>query len=212
MRQQINLYQPIAREAPRIFGAQTALRALAAVLVALALLWGYTTYELMRLEQITQALRDQQKQQEDLLSRAGTMSASRTTPAALAARVKRVENEVAARTRALELLRTGAVGRTTGFSARLEALARRHVEGVWIDHMVLSGGSAAMSLGGATLNPDLVPRYLHNLSEEQALAGARFDQLAIERPKEKAVSQVRFSASSLSLPALASTGDAGGAT
>jgi Tfp pilus assembly protein PilN len=212
MRQQINLYQPISREEPKLFGTQTAVRAFAVVMVALAGIWGFGTYKVKRLEQTTQALREQQARQQEVLANASTMSTARATPAALAARVQRAELEVAGRTRALELLRTGAAGRTTGFAARLEALARRHVDGVWIDHMALSGSTEAMALGGATFDPDLVPRYLQNLSQESVLAGARFDQLAIERPKDKSGAQVRFKASSALLPEAPAPESEGGAT
>jgi Tfp pilus assembly protein PilN len=212
MRQQINLYQPILREEPKLFGARAALRAFAVVLVALAGLWGFGAYKLKRLEQTAQTLRELQAHQQESLANASTLSAARATPAELAARVKRAELEVTGRTRALALLRAGAAGRTTGFAARLEALARRHVDGVWIDHMALSGSTEAMALGGATFDPDLVPRYLQNLSQESVLAGARFDQLAIERPKEKSGAQVRFKASSVLLPEAVASENEGGAT
>jgi type IV pilus assembly PilN-like protein len=216
MRQQINLYQPILREEPKLFGAKAALRAFAAVLAVLVLLWGYGTYKVTRLEQTTQTLRDAASHQEQVLATASTFSAARATSTELSARVKRAEEEVIGRKRALELLRAGAAGRTNGFAARLEALARRHVEGVWIDRVALSGSTEAMSLGGATFDPDLVPRYLQNLSQESVLAGARFDQLAIERPHEKGSGQVRFRASSVSLPQTAASSsqsdEEGGAT
>ena len=212
MRQQINLHQPILREEPKLFGARAAASAFAVVLVALAAMWGFGSYKVKRLEQTTQALREQQTHQQESLTNASTLSAGRATPADLAARVKRAELEVTGRTRALELLRAGAAGRTTGFAARLEALARRHVDGVWIDRMALSGSTEAMTLGGATFDPDLVPRYLQNLSQESVLAGARFDALAIERPKDKAGAQVRFKASSVLLPEAAASDGEGGAT
>lgn len=214
MRQQINLHQPILRDEPKLFGAKTASRAFVAVLAALLLISAFATFKVKRLEQTTQALREQQSQMEESLGTASTMSAARSTPGDLAARVKRAEAQVFAAERALGLMRAGAAGRTTGFAARLEALARRHVDGVWIDRMALSGSTEAMSLGGATFDPDLVPRYLQNLSQESVLAGARFDQLAIERPgaKASASAQVRFRASSVMLPERVAPEEEGGAT
>jgi len=207
VRQQINLYQPILRTRPTLFGASAAFRALIALVVTLALIWGYGAFKVSRLEQLAQSLREESAQQDKTLASASTINASRATPTDLAARVKQTDAEVVARTRALELLRAGAAGRTVGFAERLEALARRHVDGVWIDHMALSGGTGSMSLGGATLDPDLVPRYLQNLAQEPVLAGARFDQLIIERPKQKnsASTQIRFNASSAAAPVTAST-------
>jgi MSHA biogenesis protein MshI len=214
VRQQINLYQPTQRDEPQLFGARTALAALAAVFVALGAIWGYGTYKVHRLEQSAQTLRQEQDKQEKALVAAGTFSASRSTPAELEARVKHAEAEVTARTRALELLRAGVVGRTTGFADRLEALARQHVDGVWIDRMALSGATGSMSLGGATFDPNLVPRYLQNLGQEPTLAGARFDELVIDRSAGKSgeSSQVRFRASSLAVPAPPSASDEKGAT
>jgi hypothetical protein len=202
MRQQINLHQPLLLEEPKLFGAATALRGIAAVVVTLAMIWGYGSYKVKRLQQVAETLRLQQQGQEAALAAAGAFTASRSTPTDLAALVKRTEAEVAGRTRALELLRAGAAGRTTGFAARLEALAHGRVDGVWIDRMALSGSTDSMSLGGATLDPDLVPRYLHNLAQESVLAGARFDQLVIERPSEKGsdTAYIRFHAQSLVVP------------
>jgi MSHA biogenesis protein MshI len=214
MRQQINLYQPALRQEPQLLGSRTALGALAAVLVMLTAIWGYGTYKVRSLEQSAQALRQEQAKQEQALAAAGEFSASRATPAELEARVKEAEAEVVGRTRALALLRAGALGRTTGFADRLEALARRHVDGVWIDRMALSGSTGSMSLGGATFDPNLVPRYLQNLGQERVLAGARFDALVIDRPTGKGgeSSQVRFRASSLAVPAPESAPEEKGAT
>lgn len=214
MRQQINLYQPILRTEPKLFGSSTALTAVVVVCAMLAALWGYGTYKVHRLEQSAQLLKQQQEQQEKALSQAGTFSASRSRPAELEAEVRRAAAEVTARTRALELLRAGAAGHTTGFAARLEALARQHVDGVWIDRMALSGATGSMSLGGATFDANLVPRYLQNLAAEPTLSGARFDQLIIDRPTGKGANtaQVRFRASSLDVPAPASPSDEQGDT
>jgi Tfp pilus assembly protein PilN len=214
MRQQINLYQPILRAEPKLFGSSAALMAVAAVFAMLAALWGYGTYKVHRLEQSAQQLKIEQAKQDQALTQASTFSASRAKPVDLEAQVKRAEADVAARTRALELLRTGAAGHTTGFADRLEALARQHVDGVWIDRMALSGATGAMSLGGATFDANLVPRYLQNLAQEKVLAGARFDQLIIDRPNGKGANaaQVRFSASSLEVPVSESPTQEKGAT
>jgi hypothetical protein len=80
------------------------------------------------------------------------------------------------------MLHNGAVGQTTGFSKRLTALARHSAGGVWIDRLSLSGTTGSMTLGGAAFDPQLIPRYLHELGTEPALSGIRFDQFVIEQP------------------------------
>jgi hypothetical protein len=210
MNQQINLYQPILREEHKVFGASTAVRAGAAILVTLLCIWGYGAYKVQRLQTTAETLREQRDRQDQTLVEAGEIGVARASPTEITARVKEADAEVAARTRALELLRTGAAGRTTGFAERLEALARRHLDGVWIDRMALSGATDSMSLDGATVDPDLVPRYLQSLAQESVLSGARFDQLVIERPvgkdkgavkdEKNAPSHIRFHAQSLGAP------------
>ena len=72
MRQQINLYQPTTREEPALFGARTALVAVAAVIVALAAIWGYGTYKVRRLQQSAQVLKQEQAAQDKALAAAST--------------------------------------------------------------------------------------------------------------------------------------------
>ena len=106
------------------------------------------------------------------------------TPEQLDARVKQLEAQVTERTRAVQILKSGGAGQTTGFANRMEALARRHVDGLWLDQMILSGTNGGMTLRGATIDPDVVPQYLRSLAAEPALSGTRFDDFVIERPSK----------------------------
>jgi hypothetical protein len=67
----------------------------------------------------------------------------------------------------------------------MEALARRHIDGIWLDHILLSSGTSAMSLSGSSLDADLVPRYLQSLATDPALRGARFDEFVIQQPVQE---------------------------
>jgi hypothetical protein len=66
----------------------------------------------------------------------------------------------------------------------MEALARRQIDGLWLDQMILSGTNGGMTLRGETIDPDVVPQYLRSLAAEPALAGTRFDDFIIERPSK----------------------------
>lgn len=182
VRQQINLYQPVAPAANGPFLAASAARVGAVVACALLLVWGYSLWRVARLERAVHSLEQQQQRQAATISALGQARSADLTPEQLQARVAALTAELAVRTRTLELLRSGAAGQVGGFSARLAALARRPLQGLWINHVVLSGMSDSMSVGGTALDPDLVPRYLRGLAAERALAGARFDELVIERP------------------------------
>jgi Tfp pilus assembly protein PilN len=189
MRQQINLYQPIFSRERRQLSSVTLVSAVGAIV---ATLLGISFYAHLRVGQLAQevdAMRERAAQQEQMVATVGELHAARGNPAQIEARVEQLTETIAARKRALNVLQAGAAGQTVGFAARLEALARRHVDGLWIDSLVLSGTNGSMTLQGATLNADTVPVYLQGLTHERALAGTRFDDFVIERPARAALPQ-----------------------
>jgi hypothetical protein len=190
MRQQINLYQPIFNREHKQLSAMTLVGGVGIVVVALLGTSLYAHHRAGQLAQEVEAMRERAARQEQMVAQVGELQASHGNPAEIEARVKQLTETVAARKRALDVLQAGAAGQTVGFAARLEALARRHVEGLWIDSLVLSGTNGSMTLQGATLNADTVPVYLQGLAHERALAGTRFDDFVIERPTPEAVPQI----------------------
>ena len=179
MYQQINLYQPVLADTQQKLSATTLAAAAGILLTVLA---GLTVQAQIRVRHLqtevdgvrTEVEQRQQKLEERLAENNGTED-PRTRAVQLAASLEQ-------RKRALDMLRRGAAGQATGFAGRMEALARRHVDGLWIDHMTLSGVNGSMSLAGVALDPTFVPAYLHTLAQEQILSGTRFDEFIIERP------------------------------
>jgi hypothetical protein len=115
------------------------------------------------------------------------------TLAELETQAKNLSADIAARERALDLLRLGAASPATGFAARLEALARRQIDGLWLHNIVLGSGEGRLALRGATVDAKLVPAYLAAIAQEPALAGERFDKLAMRRAKQdEAPAQLLF--------------------
>ncbi len=181
-RQQVNLYQDTA-PAWRPFGSATLALASGAVGCCFALIWAFGSWQIARLQRSVDALQRQQSAQEATLGALGSLQAGDGNSADLQARVQQLSTELAARERALALLEGGAVGSTKGFSAQLSALARHSMAGLWLRQITSSGLNGSMSLAGESVEPDRVPRYLRALATERALAGLRFDRLAIERPE-----------------------------
>jgi hypothetical protein len=179
-RQQVNLYQPVADASNQPFSARTAGFAIAAMAGTIVLIWGYGAWQVSRLQSSVEELSARQRKEDEAVAALGSMHAARANPEELQARIKELTGQIALRRKALERLKQGGEGRRTGFAPALEGLARSHVEGLWLSHLVLSG-SAGMTLEGTTLDADLVPRYLHGLSADPALSGERFDELVIER-------------------------------
>jgi hypothetical protein len=215
MNQQINLYQPIFREERKLFSLKTVALALGLVTASLVAMWALGAHNVGKMEKAVAQLKAQQVAQEDMARAAGVLLDAQGSPDAIQAQVKTLSSLLADRTNALSLLRGGAAGEPRGFAPRLQALARQHTEGVWLDELVIGGGPNGLVLRGRSLNPELVPRYLQLLTSEPELSGARFDAVIIDRrehhddkaqakadaTKEKgaASATVRFSVSSSAL-------------
>jgi hypothetical protein len=180
MQQQVNLYQPIFRPQRRLFAAATALWAMGLVVVVLLATWGYGLMRVTHLGQDLVRLRSLQQQQLLIAANTGAARLGRPSPVALQATANQLLADLKQRQLALAVLRSGAAGDAGGFARRLEALAHRHIDGLWLDQIVLVGGAGVASISGRTLDADLVPVYLQALTAESALAGTRFESFRIE--------------------------------
>jgi hypothetical protein len=181
VRQQINLYQPIFSEQRKPLSALTIGIGLLVMVLVLAGIAVNASLAVEKLELELESLQAQQAEQQSLF---GTEPAESLETVQV--RVKQLDRLVNERGRALQVLQSGGAGTTVGFAPRLEALARRHIDGLWIDSMSLSGANGAMTLAGASFNPDLVPTYLGSLAQDKVLSGTRFDDFIIERPVAQA--------------------------
>ncbi len=116
---------------------------------------------------------------------------------ALAERRKSLEAALANRSRALQALQEGALGRTQGYAEPLRALARSSMGGVWLTRIEFSEDNGELSLVGRATRAELVARYLERLRAEQALRGQSFSSLEIRRrAAEKGAPFVEFALSS----------------
>jgi hypothetical protein len=181
MNQQINLYQPIFRQERKLFSLKTVALALGLVAASLVAMWALGSHNVGKLETAVAQLQAQRVAQEDMARAAGVLLDAQGSPAAIQAQVQVLSALLAERTNALSLLRGGAAGEPRGFAPRLQALARQHTEGVWLDELLLGGGRNGLVLRGRSLNPELVPKYLQLLTSEPELSGARFDAVVIDR-------------------------------
>jgi type II secretory pathway pseudopilin PulG len=183
MEQQVNLYQPILGAEKRLFSARAIVLGLGMLVVCLAALAGYASWRAARVERAIAALERQQTARLALAERAAAAMRPKESLAELDAAARGLSADIAARELALGVVRNGAPTPGAGFAERLEALARRQIEGLWLKKIVLSTGDSRLAFEGATTEPRLVPAYLAALAEERPLDGARFDRLAMRRAK-----------------------------
>jgi Tfp pilus assembly protein PilN len=185
MEQQVNLYQPILGAEKRLFSARAigvGLSLLALCLCGLAAFGGWRT---ARVERSVALLDTQQAAELARVERASTAMQPGRSLAELQAQAKSLSADIAARERALDLVRLGKASPATGFAARLEALARRQLDGLWLHSIVVGSGDGRLAFAGSAVDSRLIPAYLAALAEEPALAGVRFDTLTIRRAKQQ---------------------------
>jgi hypothetical protein len=182
--QQVNLYQPILGAEKHLFSARAIGVCLALLAISLGVLGGYGAWRTSRVERSIAELEKRQAEELVTAERAGQALNPGKSVAELDAAAKDLAADIAAREHALAILKLGTASPVTGFAARLEALARRQVDGLWLHDVVVGAGDGRLAMRGAALDPKLVPVYLAALSEDPALAGVRFDKLTMRRGKE----------------------------
>ena len=183
--QQVNLYQPVFGAEKRLFSARAIAGSLVTVGVCLGGLQAFGAWRTSSIERsVTIVERQAAMQMSQRESASAALRPSRSI-VELQARALDLSNEIATRERALELVNRGAVSPTTGFAARLEALGRRQIDGLWLRSIVIGSGDGRLALQGATVDPRLVPQYLAGLAQEHAFDGVRFDKLAMRQAKRE---------------------------
>jgi Tfp pilus assembly protein PilN len=193
MEQQVNLYQPILGAEKRFFSAVTIAVGLGVMVCCLLALVTFGAWRTHRVERSIAKLEQQELAALALAARANAAMHPAQTLAQLQNSAKELSAEIAARERALEIVQRGAAAPASGFAARLEALARPQIEGVWLSDIVLGSGEGRLAMRGGTSDPRLVPAYLAELAPDPALTGVRYDKIALRRARpEEAPAQMVF--------------------
>ena len=182
MPQQINLYNPAfqAKRAPMSMkAAAMGWVATTALVVAIA---GYQLISLRSAEQQGRELERQLSAAQADAQRLGGQMASRRQDPRIAGQIAQLEGDVRDRQEAMNVLRSGELGDTHGFSDHLRAFARQSFEGVWLTGLSISTAGRDVSIEGRALQAANVPSYLKRLNGESAMGGHPFSELVIQEP------------------------------
>jgi hypothetical protein len=185
MEQQVNLYQPILGAEKRLFSARAIGVGLCLLGLCLCGLAAFGTWRTARVERTLARLETQQVTELARVERASAALEPGRSLAELETQAKSLSADIAARQRALDLVRQGTASPATGFAARLEALARRQLDGLWLRSIVVGSGDGRLAFAGSAVDSKLIPAYLAALAEEHALDGVRFDKLTIRGAKQQ---------------------------
>jgi len=181
MSQQINLFNPLFRKPEFSWTSADAMLYGVAALVALTALYsGYLNYRLNRVQRQAQTVEQQYNDMTSRRDQLQTAQAQRKPNQQLADEVAVLEAKLKARQQIVEILRSGALGTTSGFSEYMRAFSRQTVNGLWLTGFDITNHDLVIE--GRTLSPDLLPDYLQRLNQEPALQGKQFAALHINRP------------------------------
>ena len=187
LHQQINLYQPGFRRQELVFSAATILQSVAVIAIALLTIFGFSVFQVARLElQAAQLERTEQAKSVQLASVDQTSGPARR--AEIEAELEALNRRLAEQQKLVEVLQEKPPGSSDGFSRYLSALARQRHPGVWLTSISVNGNHEAIELHGRSFDAQRVPEYLAALTREAALNGQRFDDFSIFRTDNADVS------------------------
>ena len=181
MEQQVNLFQPILGAKRRLFSARAIGACLAVTFVWLGGLSSFESWRTGRIERSVNQIEAREASNLQLAARASSALRPTTTIPQLDAEAKKLSADIASREQALDIVRRGSVSASSGFAARLEALSRQDIEGIWLGRILLGSGESRLAIQGSTTDRNLLPKYLTALAQEYALDGVRFDTLSMRR-------------------------------
>ncbi len=186
MSQQINLFNPVFLTQKKYFSVLTMLQALGLIVLGSVLFYGYALYQVDQLSRQADEMNKRYAAEQTRLANFANEFSPQRSGQLLEEELKRLEAQAAAQETLLDLLKSGAMGNTEGFSEYMRAFARQSVNGLWLTAFDITGDGAQMSLSGAVLNPQMVPVYIQRLSKEKVMRGKTFDTLQMQQPKKEA--------------------------
>jgi hypothetical protein len=80
------------------------------------------------------------------------------------------------------LLRGGELGASEGYAEYFRALARQHVNGLWLTGVSITGAGSDIEVQGRAMQAPQIPAYIARLTSEPVMRGKTFSSLLIARP------------------------------
>jgi hypothetical protein len=184
MSQQINLFNPIFLKQKKYFSVTTMLQALGLIVLGSVLFFAYALYQVAQLSRQADEMGKRYVAEQKRLVNFTNEFSPQQSGKQLEDELKQLEAQVAAQETILNMLKSGALGNTEGYSEYMRAFARQTINGLWLTAFDIVGDGAQMSLSGAVVNPQLVPAYIQRLGKEKVMHGKTFSTLQMQQPKK----------------------------
>lgn len=182
MRQQINLFNPALAPTTQRWPARVIVGIWSVCAAMAIVLYGGAAY-------VTAHAAQEQSRQAKAVATLQTevmqltqQVAARKPEAALVQRQERLQAQLAARRQALARIDQRAPESDQGVSDFFMALSRQVLQGVWLTGLTIERGGSQIELHGRATDPQLLPRYLSQLRNEDVLRGHGFGSVSVQQP------------------------------
>ena len=195
-KQQVNLYQSEFRKEKKPLSANNLLQAIVGITVLLTAVYAFSFWQVMMAEQELASLKLQKKQVEQRIAELKKTHTPLAKNPRLTQDIQRYQQWVNVRQQAINVLSEKRFGNTEGFANYFTGLAKQRLEGVWLTELSFNEGGSKLGMQGSALKPELVPKFLQRLSNEEIFTGTRFRSFVMNREKETE-QQIDFSLQSI---------------
>jgi hypothetical protein len=180
--QQINLYNPDFEEKKKLFGAAAMVQSLLLLLAGVLALSWYGERNVAGLQLQANAGAAQLAKKKVQLELVATEFAPRERSPELQAQLAEAEAQLASLKRIAGVIDRGELGNANGYSEYFRALARQHVDGLWLTGLAITGAGCDIGVRGKAVDPSLLPGFLGQLTREKIMQGKTFGSLQISQP------------------------------
>ena len=184
--QHVNLYQPMFRRQEKKLSAKKLLGVVAGAALFLTAVYGYVRWDVYALESQLADLESQYQLELRRVDELNRQFPVRLRSKSSESKLARLRTEQKAKQNLIKLLQgSSTLGNNKGFSGHMEGIARQRVSGMWVTSFALNDGGESIDIAGSSIKPELVPRFLQNLSSENSFRGAEFRVFKMQRDENK---------------------------
>ncbi|MQY50685.1 PilN domain-containing protein [Rhodocyclus tenuis] len=204
MTQEINLYEARLRPRREWATARTLGIATAVSLALVASLAVYFRFDAAHTAVELSSLQGELARDQTRLSALEKSLAERRVSPALAGQLAQVNARLETRQAVMDVLDSGRIGNTHGFSDFMLGFSRQTRADLWLTGFSVSAGGEEIELRGAVLDPAVLPSYVQGLAREPIFRGRQFATLTMRRVEPDPARPEASSAASAGASAAAS--------
>ncbi len=183
MSQQINLFNPIFMKQRKYFSLLAMLQALGMIIAGSLIFYVYAIYQVDLLKSQSDENAKRYTAEQLRFSNFVTEFSPGKSVQLLQDEVRNLGKQVAEQDEIIGMLKSGALGNTSGYSEYMRAFSRQVVQGLWLTGFKVTGDAEQISLSGGVISPELLPAYIQRLGKESVMKGKTFSSLMMQQAK-----------------------------